>query len=122
MCRSRRELSNLLFETDSYSNEYLVFTCKIGFDATENELRILDGNSEIWTGENSYCNFQISVEIGNLNCGAREHVLAREVARAVADVHLAEADGASFLHAGRRGRHRPADDALQLRLGPADLS
>ena len=34
----------------------------------------LDGNSEIWTGENSYCNFQISVEIGNLNCGASKLV------------------------------------------------
>ena len=34
----------------------------------------LDGNSEIWTGENSYCNFQISVEIGNLNCGARVRI------------------------------------------------
>ena len=43
LCRSRRELSvsphvpflNLLFETDSYSNEYLL--AKFGFDTAENE-------------------------------------------------------------------------------------
>ena len=35
LCRSRRELSNLLFETDSYSKEYLL--AKFGFDRTKNE-------------------------------------------------------------------------------------
>ena len=38
MCRSRRELSlflNLLFETDSYSNEYLL--AKFRLDTAENE-------------------------------------------------------------------------------------
>ena len=49
MCRSRRELSmspflNLLFETDSYSNAYLL--AKIGVDTVENE------PLEVW-GENS---------------------------------------------------------------------
>ena len=34
-CRSRQELPNLLFETDSYSNEYLL--AKFGFDTAEND-------------------------------------------------------------------------------------
>ena len=75
-CRSRQELSmslflNLLSETDSYSNEYLL--AKFGFDAAENEPLEswnLDGNLEIWTGEHSYSNFQISVGIGDWKCGA----------------------------------------------------
>ena len=48
---------------------------KFGFDAAEKEpleIRNLDGNLEIWTGENSYSNSQISVGIGNLNCAARK--------------------------------------------------
>ena len=35
MCRSRRELSNLLFEQIANSNEYLL--AKFGFDTAENE-------------------------------------------------------------------------------------
>ena len=60
-CRSRRELSS----------EYLL--AKFGFDAAESEplgIWNLDGNLGIWTGENSYSNSQITVGIGNLNCGA----------------------------------------------------
>ena len=34
-CRSRQELPNLLFETESYSNEYLL--ANFGFDTAENE-------------------------------------------------------------------------------------
>ena len=33
-----------------------------------------DGNLGIWTGENSYSNSQITVGIGNLNCGASRPV------------------------------------------------
>ena len=57
-----------------------------------------DGNLEIWTGENSYSNSQISVGIGNLNCGARIQVVrpgVLDVMNHRSDQHPRELFGAS---------------------------
>ena len=53
-----------------------VFPCKIWLRAAENEplgIWNFDENWGIWTGENSFSISQITVGIGNLNCGASEH-------------------------------------------------
>ena len=58
----------------------------------------LDGNLEIWTGESSYSNSQISTGIRNLNCGARIQVVRPGVLDVVdhrCDQHPRELFGAS---------------------------
>ena len=78
-CRYRQELSD----------EYLLAKC--GFDAAENEpleFWNLDENLGIWTGENSYSNSQITVGIGNLNCGVREAICSGTRVTAMLKVRL----------------------------------
>ena len=71
-CRSRQELSMSLFLNLVRIHLQNLASMQPGTSLWK--FGNLDGNSEIWTGENSYCNSQISVEIVNLNCGASGRV------------------------------------------------